>query len=267
MLNKYLVIDDCIKIARNYDGKIFGGYVRDVVISKMLNPSSKCEFKDIDIWFKTAIDADLFIKNMNEVYDFKMVPELSIDDDNIHYTFGRTQHHLFIENIVIWFDIVVCEWFPVDDFDVNFLAYSYKDGKELIECESEYFNKSDLINSINKKQMTILPVYMRRLISKHSTEVHVSRINKRFLSKGWRIKYSNIYFPKLLTTLWVNNTFGYKLDGSHIIYIKNNDDLEYTSVDFKEQPKIFDDQNILNDDYRSKLNDKNKLDDNNCIIS
>jgi hypothetical protein len=161
ILNKYILIDNCIKIASNYEGKVFGGYVRDVVIPKISNPRCKCEFKDVDIWFKTGIDSDLFINDMKDIYDFRIVPELSIDDDNYHYKFNRTQYHLFIEDVVIWFDIVISECFPVDDFDVNYLTYSYKDNLELIECESEYYDKDNLINSINNKKMIILPEYVK----------------------------------------------------------------------------------------------------------
>jgi len=176
-----------------------------------------------------------------------MKPELSIDDDNYHYKFNRTKYHLIVENIFVWFDIVVSECFPVDDFDVNFLTYSYKNNIELIEGESEYFDKDKLIRSIKNKQMTILTDYIRRLISKCSSEVHVSRINKRFLSRGWTIKYKNIYFPNPLTTLWTKKTFGCKLDGSNLIYIKNESSDVY--VDFKD---------------KINTNDDNL---NNCIIS
>jgi hypothetical protein len=253
MLNKYNLIDDCIKIASNYDGKVFGGYLRDVIISKISNPRRKCEFKDVDIWFKTDIDSILFINDMKDIYDFRIVPELSIDNDNPHYQFNRTQYHLFIENIVIWFDIVISECFPVDDFDVNFLTYCYKNDKELVECESKYFDKDQLINSINKKQMIMLPDYIQRLIIKSSTDVHVSRINKRFLSKGWIIKYKNTYFPRLLTTLWIYQTFGCMKDGSNLIYIK--DKSSNCSVDFQKNDESF--------ECKDKLEDNS----NNCIIS
>lgn len=263
-LNKYVIIDDCIKIASNYDGKVFGGYVRDVVVPKLLNPRCRCEFKDVDIWFKTDIDTNFFINDIKDIHNFQIIPEISIDNNNPHYQFNRTQYHLFVEDIVIWFDIVVSEYFPVDDFDVNFLVYSYKDNKELIECESKCFDKNKLITSINNKQMTILPNYTKRLISEFSTDVHASRINKRFLSRGWRIKYKNIYFPKPLTNLWLRKTFGYKLDGSNLVYIKNNDESDDCFVDFKQHSEIFDSKNnILDDDYQNKLQDNS----NNCIIS
>lgn len=252
MLNKYVIIDDCIKIASNYDGKVFGGYVRDVVVPKILDPRRKCEFKDVDIWFKTDIDSVLFINDMKDIYNFQIVPKLSIGDDNPHYEFNRTQYHLFVKDIVIWFDIVISEYFPVDDFDVNFLSYFYKDNIELIECESEYFDKDKLINSINKKTMAILPNYVKRLVIKCG-EVHISRINKRFLSKGWIIKYKSIYFPKQLTILWIKKTFEYKLDGSNVICVKNNDESNNCYIDFKEHSKIFQDKE---DDH-----------ENNCIIS
>lgn len=267
MFNQYTLIDDCIKIASSYDGKIFGGYLRDVVISKMTNPSRKCRFKDVDLWFKTVIDADLFIKNMKDVYDFQLIPESSIDD-NIPYTFNRKQYHLFYNNIIILFDIIVCEWFPVDDFDVNFLTYSYKDNVELIECESSSFDKDNLINSINKKKMTILPSYLKKLIVKKSSDLHISRINKRFLSIGWIISYKNIYLQTPLTACWIRETFGYKLDGSNLIYIKQNMESQYPNcyIDFNETFEHKDDYKYKLDDISDCTNDlKDNL--NNCIIS
>lgn len=257
MLNKYVIIDDSIKIANTYDGKVFGGYVRDVVIPKMTDPRRKCEFKDVDIWFKTDIEADLFINDMKDVYNFQIVPKLSIGDDNPHYEFNRTQYHLFVENIVIWFDIVITECFPVDDFDVNFLTYCYKDNKELVECESKCFDKDQLINSVNKKKMIILHSYMEKLMIKFSRDVHVSRINKRFLSRGWIIKYKNIYFPKPLTTLWINETFRYikYKDGCNVICVKDNLETDDCSIDFKERSEIFEGK------------DDNLNGSNNCIIS
>jgi hypothetical protein len=254
MSTKYAIIDNCIKIASNYDGKVFGGYIRDVIVPKIQDPQCKCQFKDVDIWFKTNIDADMFVNDIKEIYDFQIVPKLSIGDDNPHYEFNRTQYHLFVKNIVIWFDIVITECFLVDDFDVNLLTYCYKDNKELIECQSKCFDKDQLINSINKKKMIILHDYMERLMSKFSSDVHISRINKRFLSRGWIIKYNNIYFPKPLTTLWVNKTFGYINYGDrcNVICVKNNIESSDCSVNFKEQSQIFED---------------NTQNENNCIIS
>ena len=89
MLNKYNIIDDCIKIASNYASKVFGGYVRDVVVPKMLDYRRKCEFKDVDIWFKTDIDADLFINDMKDIYNFQIVTQYSIDNDNTHCAFYK----------------------------------------------------------------------------------------------------------------------------------------------------------------------------------
>lgn len=256
MLTKELsvIIGDCIKIASNCEGKIFGGFVRDVIIPKTSNPNLKCEFKDVDIWFKTQIDADLFIKMVKDVYEFVIVPDLSIDDNNMHYTFNRTQYHLLINNkIVCWFDIVVSECFPVDDFDVNFLTYSYYDNIESIESQSESFDKDKLIQSIHKKKMIILPDYVKRLINRDNRNIHISRINKRFFEKGWSIKYHDTHFPKPLTSDWIEDTFGSKT--------YENSRLNY------DESESFNCSKEINNYIPTYNSDNNRPSSENCIIS
>lgn len=243
MATKYAIIDNCIKIASNYDGKVFGGYLRDVVIPKMQDHQCKCQFKDVDIWFNTNIDADMFVNDIKDIYDFQIVPAFTIKNTTVHYAFGRTQYRLIIDKIVISFDIVVSECIPVDDFDINFLSYCYKNNQELIESESEYFDKNVLIDSINKKKAIMLPDYAQRLTMKNNTDVHVCRINRSFLSKGWTIKYKNIYFPNRISSSWVNREFTPNYNTYNII--RNSSD------------------SIM--DFKDNVQENNS--DNNCIIS
>jgi hypothetical protein len=202
MLNKYIVIDNCIKIASNYNGKVFGGYLRDVIIPKTIKHMDQCSFKDVDFWFKNSHDSDSFIDQISDIYNFKVQHQSSVDN-NLPYKFNRKQYYLYINNYCLLFDIIISELFPVDDFNVNFLTYSYKNDKELIECQSKLFEKDELINYIYQKQMIILPTYIKRLLNDKS---HINRVD-RFIHGGWTIKYENVHFPNPLTKSWLAETF------------------------------------------------------------
>jgi len=258
MATRYGIIDNCIKTASNYDGKVFGGYIRDVVVPKMQDPLCKCQFKDVDIWFKTDIDADMFVNDIKDIYNFQIVPSFTLENTTLHYAFGRTQYRLRIDNIVISFDIVVSECFPVDDFNVNFLSYCYKDNKEVIGSESQHFSKDLLINSINNKKAIILPSYVERLILKNNIDVHVCRINRSFLCKGWSIKYKNIYFPTHLSSLWVIRELAPNYNTYNVI--RNSSE---SIIDFNDNIIRNSSESII--DFNDNIKENNS--ENNCIIS
>src|SRR5436853_1197799 len=119
------------------------------------------------------------------MYNIVRVPKLDIDPNNNKYVFGKKRYCLQIGSIDLALDITVNETLPVDDFDVNCLTFHYKWGNPTLIAES--FDKDKLCDSIHKKEMTMLPSYFARL-----SEMSKFRINSRFLSKGWQIKYGDI---------------------------------------------------------------------------
>jgi hypothetical protein len=187
MMLKY--IEDCIKIASNCDGKVFGGYVRDLI--------NQNNFKDVDIWFKNQTQADLFINQVKSKYIFNIVDSFTIKN-NMHYTFDRIQYHLFIGDIV-WFDIVISDILPVDDFYINCLLYYYKNDVDVLESATSRYDKDTLINFIKNKDATMLLSYTNKLINEITYPVHFGRIHRIFLNNNWIVRYNDIIFKSRFT--------------------------------------------------------------------
>ena len=205
-----ILLDNCLSIAGKFNGRVFGGYVRDVIIPRSINPSCDVKFNDVDIWFTTQEDADIFIENVgvflkNLDIDFKLSSSGSLvpgeknykefDGAHILYKFGRLQYHLIHNKFLItWIDIIVSKTIPVDDFNVNCLTYCYQDGNKI---PKSFGNESteQLIKAISDKHATMLLTYVKKLISYPKYEWNfVKRINNNFIKKGWLISYlSNKY--------------------------------------------------------------------------
>lgn len=191
-LNK---INKIIDIAHKYNGKIFGGFVRDVIVPRLKDPSSKVYFKDVDIWFINKYNACDFVNEMNQKYDFKHQPQHSIDKDDVEYPFTREQYHLYKDSkCLAWFDIVISETFPVNDFDVNFLSYC----KGELKSEHKSKSKEEIIAAINRKEMTITDEYYQKASNpynlhwpNHKSSLHTARIYHRYLKNGWTIIRGN----------------------------------------------------------------------------
>lgn len=59
-------INKILKLAYKYNGGVFGGYLRDVIVPRMKDPSCKVYFKDVDIWFASKYNAAEFIDKINK---------------------------------------------------------------------------------------------------------------------------------------------------------------------------------------------------------
>src|SRR5436305_14409947 len=67
-------IGSCIKIASDHDGKVFGEYVRDVIIPRLKDPFCNISFTTIKFWFKTKNDAISAILKMKKSYVLTNTP-------------------------------------------------------------------------------------------------------------------------------------------------------------------------------------------------
>lgn len=186
-------IEKCLYVAGKYGGKVFGGFIRDVIVPRLKDPSCKVNFKDVDLWFTSQSDADSFITEMKLMYvgrsyfgehikTFRPNPQL--------YSFDRTQYHLYMYGTCIaWFDIIISKSFPVDDFDVNFLSGLYDSNGKQLQSENS-IKKNELVDAINTKEMSILSSYVDRLLSMDGDGyVHLNRINNRYIARGWTIVF------------------------------------------------------------------------------
>jgi hypothetical protein len=188
---------DTIKVASKNHGRVFGGFVRDVIVrieNEGYENIKDYKFKDIDLWFQTDVDAENFIIQMGDkfVYVENATVDLKSNIDTMNlYPFSRKQYHLVLYNITIaWFDIIVNDTIPVDDFDINTLTYQINNDK-FKACS--YGSKSEevLKNSIVEKKAEVLSSYVDRM------RVHcypTKRLQHRYIERGWKICYQNLTF-------------------------------------------------------------------------
>ncbi len=180
-------VEKYIRTAEIYDGRVFGGYVRNVVVPRLKKKTSP-GYKDVDFWFKTQQNADLFVFYMGD--KLSKINDNDVDFQMNTYSFERRQYLLKCkyENVII--DIIVSPTLPVNDFDVNQLTYngSFK----------SYGNKSvnDLIALIDSKGMNALPDFNGKLMDYKKKRIQSLRLTK--LSKtGWVINVRGFIQEKL----------------------------------------------------------------------
>jgi len=195
-------IDRMLSVASHFNGRFFGGYVRDVVVPRMKDPNCDVSFKDVDIWFTNDGDAECFVEIMKitEKMDGFKNPFLNTSPK---YKFKRTQYCVPNKACPFFIDVVVSEKFPVNDFDVNFLTYYVEDGIRGLKAMG--FNNVDcLVESIHKKEARMLESYAEELNPKNKLSFgHKNRFNDRYIARGWTIIYNDI---RITTPIFRNFT-------------------------------------------------------------
>jgi hypothetical protein len=174
-------IKNLIKLSSSCFGKVFGEFVRNVIVPK----DARCDY--LNVWFRSENDADTFI--------FKA---------KINFNFLELDKNFFIlyyeGHGIIYVKLFISNFFPVDDFDINCLTYYYEDndfyiGKEILTIKLDL-----LIESVKNKKMLMFYSY-----GKNMNENKIKKINEMYLSKGWQIRYNGRTFPSELTAKWITN--------------------------------------------------------------
>jgi hypothetical protein len=181
----------CIKLASKNSGKVFGGFVRDVIVPRIFDEECKVSFNDVDIWFKTDSDAINFINSMGN----KIV---RIEAADIMYNggypnegneFSRRKFKLIKwDTCLTCIDVVTSKLLPVNDFDVNEVTYSYNSSGNLVTL-----SPNRLIRQIIHKRATMLQTCEVLCTENETTKKYYrERIIRNFISKGWQV-----YMPRL----------------------------------------------------------------------
>jgi hypothetical protein len=149
-------MDRLIKLAYSFDGWIFGGYVRDVIVLK------QNKFEDVDIMFPCSADVTQFLKCLSAVYG----NDFHINEDRVHGSDMYMDRHItrrITVDIHDNIDIDICvydgtfdDWRSVQstDFSCN-LFYTSKDVQLGIRYIPKSFSKeADPIGEIIR--MTLL---------------------------------------------------------------------------------------------------------------
>lgn len=207
---------DMLLIAGKYNGKVFGGFVRDVIIptdslSKSLDElivppnerydvtrivrdvamnlatatHAKITFKDVDVWFTKEADAKLFVEEMGA-----QLGNFNEDDkfprDISHYEFKQWFGVLKQGNLAVsYVDIIINEAFPVNDFDVNCVSVRYwKDtgGNICYDMVCHGHELSDIVDAITKKTMTMKKEYLEKITKREESHSY---------TKSWTIGLIN----------------------------------------------------------------------------
>jgi hypothetical protein len=205
-----------LKTAAIYQGKAYGGYVRDVISRVRCNDFFATKVKDLDIWFKTEKDRNEFISNCNE--DILVKTGYNESQEKVLFSsdgLGVIQYLLkddFGDNLIL-VDLVVCPVFPVWDLSVNFILYDY-DRDNLISIG--YNGLTDTLNNIRKRK-AILSYEAENVIRyKKNTTVSIqghelkidpngfSRRIEKFIKNGWLIETKDgetVYFDDYKLTI------------------------------------------------------------------
>ena len=195
-------IEDALFTAGKYDGKIFGGFVHNVIVPRRADPSCNVSFGDIDVWFTKETLATQFVQQMqttcSSIGSTSSFTEVQLDTlgaQSLQESYGFTgkRYNFCVHGTCIaWFDITISELFPICDFDVNCLSYlcekEYRMGASTVitkELKSEniFQNREYLIKAILDKEATIYVSYAEKAVK---NELCLARIN-RLIASGWTI--------------------------------------------------------------------------------
>jgi hypothetical protein len=162
MINFNKLFRDIFRIAGKYDGRVFGNYVKDVIV-----PQEECYYTDIDLWFPNDRNITKFIHEASTIMDF-----IYVKCDRSSRQYRLYYNNRDITGITIYYTIDL----PIDDIDVNYLTYIYYDDHVIPESLSLSDDTLTLIKKVNDKQAKILKGH-----------VDQRKITRDFIEKDWKI--------------------------------------------------------------------------------
>ena len=197
-------IEDVLVKAGEYGGKAFGSFVRNVIVSRMKDPTCNVLFDNVDLWFTSEEKVKQFLEHIQPrtsdgcQYNFSPVTPVTLTE---RYGYcGKVYNFIMYGTYIAWFNIFISDVFPVADFDVNCLTYivkrDYSNGTESFtkQLQGERgFQKDCLINVIVEKQATMFGRYADKI---RNNTYGIGKIH-RFINRGWTIKFGKIKITKI----------------------------------------------------------------------
>jgi len=178
---KIEIAKQILSIANTQKGRVYGGFVRDVVIPRIHIPNCKVSFKDIDIWFKTSNDSKAFVNALELALN---IQKHSFLDRSLDYPdsfkFTREQYRVYSPDgseFLFHIDVITSHKLPVDDFNVNTITYKYEKNN-FYNCKHEAIELF-IINKI---------ACMLENYNIKGGYKHFERINRIFFKKGWIVR-------------------------------------------------------------------------------
>ena len=180
MNHKIGVAYEILTIANNYDGQVYGGFVRDVIVPRKNNGICDVSFKDVDIWFKDKIASSLFIAELIKTFNIENEPKWNKNFDynqQKNKGFSRSQYRIYSKNEFLFhIDVITSEKLPVNDFLVNTITYKRTE---------KGFIKTNIV--ISDSCFTDKIALMFQDYNPLET-LYYDRIYRIFFSKGWTVR-------------------------------------------------------------------------------
>jgi hypothetical protein len=205
--NVLQVIITCLKVASKHDGRVFGGFVRGVIVPRMFDSKARIHYKDVDLWFQTKEKATAFIQAMGADLIPAHVGSGTLNVTEQIYKFGREQYHLIKDGVMMaWIDVVISATIPVNDFNVNTLTARYTNSGAQIFESFGTDGIDTLIDAIHDKKAVMLPDY-KLLFSGGYGLIHSDRIKRNYLDHKWIVTYKDQIIPGDANLRWYLNQF------------------------------------------------------------
>lgn len=116
-------IDEATKLASINNGKLFGEFVKNVIIPRMKDPKCDIAYSQVNIWFVNQTNADNFVNKMK-----LLGGKVTIKDDLIHVQ----QYDYLVTNILLAHYIVeISDILVIDYPSDNYMCY-YLDAVKTI---------------------------------------------------------------------------------------------------------------------------------------
>ena len=170
------------ELLRKFNGKLYGGIVRNFFLRKE-------DTNDIDIWFTDNDKMYKFMKELEHCWEGYFV-ESKLDSEKCPFDKKTYIITSPLTGLKYSLDLILSDNFPVDDFDVNYLMF---DGKkfEMGKSYGKYVCLSIqlVLENISKKEMVQLPTFKNTQLDK----IRESKLKET----GWFLKNNDIGIQNL----------------------------------------------------------------------
>ena len=185
MEHKVEVAKKILTIANEHDGKVYGGFVRDVIVPRINDPNCDVSFKDVDIWFKDKIAENYFVRKLYKFFKIEREIESSPWNTELDYSnnekginFFRSQYRIYTKDKFLFhIDLITSAKLPVNDFYVNTLTYKHTE-KGFEKLDGDICGTQPIINKVAVMFENYNP----------EGPMYYERINRIFFSKGWSVR-------------------------------------------------------------------------------
>ena len=186
--------EEVIKLASQYDGRVYGTYVRNVIVPRLKDPLCVCEYDTIAIEFADQKELDEFSKQL----------ELTYKDMTRKTKDGAKMYQLYIQGMFIAY-IRLCMRPAIFRFDVNCLVYYYENGiatlYDQLTCEFLELNNYStsntlpLIERIHSKVATASKLVVDTFLTDSDIVDHINE----FLRRGWTVIFGTHQLKEVIT--------------------------------------------------------------------